>query len=73
MHNQKTERVELHLHTGASEDTSVITPKDAIETAVKMGHKAVAITCVNSVQDFAEIERCQWKYGNGIKVIYGAE
>lgn len=73
MVNQKTERVELHLHTRASEDTSVITPKDAIETAVKMGHKAVAITCLNSVQDFAEMERCQWKYGNGIKVIYGAE
>lgn len=67
------ERVELHLHTSSSEDVSFITPKDVIETAVKMGHKAVAVTCRNSVQDFPELEACQRKYGKDIKIIYGAE
>lgn len=68
-----TERVELHLHTTVSEDVSVITPKDVIKTAVQMGHKAVAVTCRNSVQDFPELETCQVKYGKDIKIIYGAE
>lgn len=68
-----TERVELHLHTTVSEDVSVITPKDVIKTAVQMGHKAVAVTCRNSVQDFPEMETCQVKYGKDIKIIYGAE
>ena len=68
-----TERVELHLHTTASDDISVITPKDLIKTAVQMGHKAVAVTCLNSVQDFPELESCQCKYGKDIKIIYGAE
>ena len=40
-----TERVELHLHTTASDDISVITPKDAIKAAMQTGHKAVAVTC----------------------------
>lgn len=68
-----TERVELHLHTTASDDISVITPKDVIKTAVQMGHKAVAVTCRNSAQDFPELEACQVKYGKDIKIIYGAE
>ena len=54
-----TERVELHLHTTAFDDISVITPKDVIKTAIQMGRKAVAITCRNSVQDFPELETCQ--------------
>ena len=68
-----TERVELHLHTTASDDFSVITPKDLIKTTVQMGHKAVAVTCCNSAQDFPELETCQCKYGKDIKIIYGAE
>lgn len=68
-----TERVELHLHTTVSEDVSVITPKDAIKAATQMGHKAVAVTCRNSVQDFPELEACRVKYGKDIKIIYGAE
>lgn len=68
-----TERVELHLHTTVPEDVSVITPKDVIKTAVQMGHKAVAVTCRNSVQDFPELEACRVKYGKDIKNIYGAD
>ena len=71
MNDSKKERIELHLHTTVSDDISVITPKEVIETAVKQGHKAVAITNLNSVQDFAELEACQQKYGKDIKVIYG--
>jgi hypothetical protein len=40
-----TERVELHLHTTASDDISVISPKGAIKAAMQTGHKAVAVTC----------------------------
>lgn len=72
MNQTKQERVELHLHTTVSDDIPVITPREAIETAVKLGHKAVAITNLNSVQDFPKRENRQRKYGKNLKVIYGA-
>ena len=67
------QRVELHLHTTMSDDPSVITPNEVILSAWDMGHTAVAITDLNSVQSFAEVARYQKKYANNIKVIYGAE
>lgn len=73
MNDATQERVELSLHTTVSDDTSVITPREAIETAVKLGHREVAVTNLNSVQDFPELEDCQRRYGNNLKVIYGAK
>ncbi|MBR2889656.1 MAG: PHP domain-containing protein [Oscillospiraceae bacterium] len=73
MNDATLERVELSLHTTVSDDISVITPREAIETAVKLGHRAVAVTNLNSVQDFPELEDCQRRYGNKLKVIYGAK
>lgn len=73
MNDATQERVELNLHTTVSDDTSVITPREAIETAVKLGYRAVAVTNLNSVQDFPELEDCQRRYGNNLKIIYGAK
>jgi len=68
-----TQRVELNLHTIMSEDSSVITPKEAIETALEMGLEAVAITDRNSVQSLLSAATCQKESESNIKVIYGAE
>ena len=67
------QRVELHLHTTTSDAVSVITPREAIQAAVRTGLKAIAVTDRNSVQSFYEVEYCRWKYGGELKVIYGAE
>jgi len=73
MTDSTQERIELNLHTNVSDDVSAITPRDAIETAVKLGHKAVAVTNLNSLQDFPELENCQRRLGNNLKVIYGVQ
>lgn len=66
-------RVELHLHTTLSGDISLITPKAAVQEAVRRGLKAIAITDRNSVQSFYEIAWYRENYGKDLKVIYGAE
>lgn len=71
--NSITERIELNLHTIMSSDASVITAKEAIETAIKMGHTAVAVTDRDSVQNFCAAAEMHNKYRGKIKVIYGAE
>lgn len=73
MDKEYAQRVELHLHTTASDALSVITPREAIETAIRMGHRAIAFTDLNSVQSFAEITHWHIKYRDQIKVIYGVE
>lgn len=73
MDQKYTQRAELHLHTTASDALSVITPREAIETAIKMGHRAIAFTDLNSVQNFAAIAYWHEKYRDQIKVIYGVE
>jgi DNA polymerase-3 subunit alpha (Gram-positive type) len=73
MNKKYAQRVELHLHTTTSDARSVITPREAIETAIKMGHRAIAFTDLNSVQNFAGIAYWHKKYRDQIKVIYGVE
>ena len=73
MERKYQQRVELHLHTTASDALSVITPREAIENAIKMGHRAIAFTDLNSVQNFAGIAYWHKKYRDQIKVIYGVE
>lgn len=73
MERKYQQRVELHLHTTASDALSVISPREAIETAIKMGHRAIAFTDLNSVQNFAGIAYWHKKYRDQIKVIYGVE
>jgi DNA polymerase-3 subunit alpha (Gram-positive type) len=71
MEEKYTERVELNLHTYMSGFISVIRPREAIEAAVQMGHRAVGITDFESVQSFLEVATCHQKYRDKIKVIYG--
>ena len=68
MEEKYTERVELNLHTYMSRFISVIRPREAIEAAVQMGHRAVGITDFESVQSFLEVATCHQKYRDRIKV-----
>ncbi len=66
-------RVELHLHTMLSTMDSVFSCSDVIKTAVRYGHKAVAITDHGNVQAFPEILAAKRKQKADIKVLYGIE
>ena len=67
------QRTELQLHTTASAEISVLTPREIIEEAVNRGMKAVAITDRNSVQNFHGMEWLAEQHGKDIKIIYGVE
>ncbi|MBQ9069977.1 MAG: PolC-type DNA polymerase III [Clostridia bacterium] len=67
-------RVELHLHTNMSQMDALITPKDLISTAIRWGHKAIAVTDHGNVQGFPEVMLALEKSGNtDLKVLYGME
>ena len=74
----KEKRVELHLHTNMSQMDALITPKELIDTAIKWGHRAIAVTDHGNVQGFPEVmlalEKAQ-KADESIdlKVLYGME
>ncbi len=64
-------RVELHLHTQMSTMDALVSVKDAINTAERWGHKAIAITDHGVVQAFpAAIKAAK---GKNIKVLMGVE
>ncbi len=64
-------RVELHLHTRYSTLDALTDPAEAVKTAARWGHRAVAVTDHGVAQAFPEI----WNAGkkNKIKVLYGVE
>ena len=64
-------RVELHLHTKFSALDATTDPASVIDTAIRFGHKAIAVTDHGVVQAFPDF----WKASRGkdIKVIYGME
>lgn len=72
-------RVELHAHTMMSAMDGVIEGKALVNHAIKLGHKAVAVTDHNCVQSFPEMYHTVRDYNKGkegsdrFKVLYGAE
>lgn len=69
-------RIELHLHTQLSSMDGFISPKDAVNKAYKMGHRALAITDHGVVQAFPEAMLAAEKInasGGEFKLIYGTE
>ena len=73
MCEQSMQRSELQLHTVMSADTSVLTVRQALETAVILGYKALAITDRNSVQSFYSAALYYQQLHTALKLIYGAE
>ena len=67
-------RVELHLHTNMSQMDAIISPSELIDTALRWGHKAIAVTDHGNVQSFPEVmlalERSE---SEELKVLYGIE
>ena len=78
MDNAEEKRVELHLHSNMSQMDALITPAEIVDTAIRWGHKAIAVTDHGNVQAFPEVmlalEKAQ-KAGkdNGLKILYGME
>lgn len=71
-------RVELHLHSMLSTKDSVFSVSNIIKTAIRYGHKAVAITDHGNVQAFPEALAAYRKYKDkakdaNLKILYGIE
>ncbi len=67
----EVKRIELHAHTRMSNMDAVVSAKQLIQTAIKWGHEAIAITDHGVVQAFPEAHDAAAKAG--LKVIYGME
>ena len=63
-------RVELHLHTKMSNMDALTDTKDAIKTAIRWGHSAIAITDHGVAQSFPDAWHAA---GDKIKILYGVE
>ncbi|MCR5768108.1 MAG: PolC-type DNA polymerase III [Lachnospiraceae bacterium] len=84
MDNADVKRIELHCHSKMSDMDGVASVKDLIKTALKWGHKGIALTDHGVVQGFTDAlhtvddlikksEGDKKKQGEEFKVIYGCE
>ncbi len=79
MDNADEKRVELHAHTKMSQMDGVADEIKLVETAMKWGHKAIAITDHNGCQAFPHVFNLVKKYNKGkaenekFKALYGTE
>ena len=77
--NADEKRVELHAHTKMSQMDGVADEIKLVETAMKWGHKAIAITDHNGCQAFPHVFNLVKKYNKGkaenekFKALYGTE
>ena len=76
---EEEKRVELHAHTMMSMMDGVVGTTDLVKYALKLGHKAVAVTDHNSLQAYPDIYNTLAKVNKGkedkdkFKALYGAE
>ena len=74
MDNAERKRVELHLHSNMSQMDALITPAEIVNTAIRWGHRAIAVTDHGNVQAFPEVMLALEKSGNeDLKILYGIE
>ena len=66
-------RVELHCHTKMSKLDAITDVKDLINTAIRFGHKALAITDHGVIQAFPFCADAVEDAGSDLKLIYGCE
>ncbi|MBR5500401.1 MAG: PolC-type DNA polymerase III, partial [Clostridia bacterium] len=78
MDNAPKKRVELHLHTLMSSVDGITRPGPLMETLIRWGHQAVAVTDHGGVQGYSELTKVyREKYAKEVapdfKILYGCE